>query len=129
MFTCQSASLQSAFVAHRPFTDLILKSGLSNNDGDVTTNIRKELKGSTAYLHLHYLLKAQQDKPVEQPFFFQQKRITLIASGRHLESKQNIIVREVERAGGEGRGGQEKGNTSPPPPLPLFSSRRPLLKN
>ena len=45
MFTCQSASLESAFVAYRPFTDLILKSGLSNNDGDVTTNIRNALNG------------------------------------------------------------------------------------
>ena len=58
-------------------------------------------------------------------FFFQQKRITLIASGRHLESKQNIIIREVEPVSGEGRGGEREHLSSPSPSSIFIPSSSP----
>ena len=72
--------------------------------------------GSTAYLHLHYLLKAQHGEPVEQPFF--QTKADYIDRVRPPSWKQ---TKHNNKGGGAGsRGGAGKRKGTPLLPLPFL---------
>ena len=73
--------------------------------------------GSTAYLNLHYLLKAQHGKPVQQPLFFPTKA-DYIDRVRPPSWKQTKHNNKGDGAGKWGGAGRRKG--TPLLPLPFL---------